>query len=154
MGKVGTYWHDSLVVDDLAAVDTSFDVAKFHLHDLIPDTNLEGSYPGPPGTRFSTRKTKFANKLEAIHVRVTDIAGGATSLIVRLCADENGDYTLVPDTEATLSTGLTTATSGCIAVEVGIPLFGLVNSDSKFWLFFKTDAGSVTVAQSCITWSE
>ena len=152
MGKVGTYFHDSLNTTEVAAVGTAFDVTKFQLHDLIPDQTYPNSSPNRlPGT---TRKTLFANRIEGLHVRVTSIAGGAATLTCRITADAAGDFVLMPDTEATISTGITTATSGCVAYSIGIPFFGIVNADSKFWLWVKTDAGTVTLAQSCLTWSE
>ncbi len=151
MGKVGTYFHDSLNVTPVAAVGTAFDVGKFHLHDLIPDQTFPNSAPNRfPGV---TRKTLFASRIEGLHVRVTNIAGTA-KLTCRITADAAGDFVLMPDTEATISTGITTTTSGCVAYSIGIPFFGLINRDSKFYLWVKTDAGSVTLAQSCITWSE
>jgi hypothetical protein len=152
MGKVGTYFHDSLNVTDVTLVGTTFDVLKFHLHDLIPDQTFPNSAP----LRFPgvTRKTKFASRIEGLHVRATSIAGGAAKLTCRITADAAGDFILMPDTEATISTGITTTTSGCVAYSIGIPFFGIVNSDSKFYLWVKTDAGTVTLAQSCITWSE
>lgn len=152
MGKVGTYFHDSLNVTAVASVGTAFDVTKFQLHDLIPDQTFPNSAP----LRFPgvTRKTLFANRIEGLHVRVTSIAGGAAKLTCRISADAAGDFTLMPDTQATIVTGITTTTSGCVAYSIGIPFFGIINADSKFWLWAKTDAGTVTLAQSCLTWSE
>jgi hypothetical protein len=152
MGKVGTYFHDSLNVTEVASIGTTFDVTKFHLHDLIPDQTFPNSAPNRfPGV---TRKTLFNNRIEGLHVRLTSIAGGAANVTCRITADAAGDFVLMPDTEAAISTGITTTTSGCVAYSIGIPFFGIVNSDSKFWLWVKTDAGTVTLAQSCITWSE
>jgi len=151
MAKVGHYFHDSLNVTPVAAVGTAFDVAKFHLHDLIPDQTFPNSAPTRlPGT---TRKTMFASRIEGLHVRVTNIVGTA-KLTCRITADAAGDFVLMPDTEAAISTGITTTTSGCVAYSIGIPFFGLINQDSKFYLWAETDAGTVTLAQSCITWSE
>jgi hypothetical protein len=152
MGKVGTYFHDSLNVTPVASIGTTFDVTKFHLHDLIPDQTFPNSAPNRfPGV---TRKTLFNNRIEGLHVRVTSIAGGAAKLTCRITADAAGDFTLMPDVEAAIALGITTATSGCVAYDIGIPFFGIVNADSKFYLWVKTDAGTVTLAQSCITWSE
>jgi hypothetical protein len=118
---------------------------------LIPDQTFPNSAPlRLPGV---TRKTLFANRIEGLHVRATSISGAA-KLTCRITADAAGDFTLMPDTEATMSTGITTTTSGCVAYEIGIPFFGIINSDSKFYLWVKTDAGTVTLAQSCVTWSE
>ena len=152
MGKVGTYFHDSLNTSAVAAVGTTYDVAKFHLHDLIPDQTFPNSAPlRLPGV---TRKTKFASRIEGLHVRATSIAGGATKLTCRITEDSGGNIPLVPDTEATISVGITAATTGMVAYQVGIPLFGIVTPDSEFWVWVKTDSGTVTLADSLITWSE
>ena len=139
MAKVGSYIFGSTVTSNVAAIGTSFDVTKFHLHKL-----LEGRDNGSP---------QFQSEIDGLYVRVTNIAGGAAKITARLCCDPNGDYTFLPDTEATLAIGLTTATTGVAVWDFGLPLkqfFG--NSD--VYLFIKTDAGTVTLANSCIVWRE
>lgn len=152
MGKVGTYYHSSLNSTAIAAVGTTYDAAKFHLHNLIPASEEPSSFP--PRFPGRTRTIKFASKIEGLHVRVTNIAGGATKLICRITEDAGGDVPLVPDTEATISLGITAATTGMVAYKVGIPLFGIVTADSEFWVWVKTDSGTVTLANSLLTWSE
>jgi len=135
MAKVGQFTHGSTITSDVAAIGTTFDVAKFHLHQLtIPNT-------------------QFTNQIEGLYVRVTNIAGGATKITARLCCDPNGDYTFLPDTEATIAIGLTTATTGGAAWEFGLPLKQFFGT-SEVYLFIKTDAGTVTLANSCIVWKE
>jgi hypothetical protein len=74
MGKVGTYFHDSLNVTPVASIGTTFDVTKFHLHDLIPDQTFPNSAPNRfPGV---TRKTLFNNRIEGLHVRLTSDCRG------------------------------------------------------------------------------
>ena len=151
MGKVGTYYHSSLNATAVAAVGTSYDAAKFHLHTLIPDVVEPNS--SPPRLPGRTRRQKFASKIEGLHVRVTNIVGAA-KLTCRITEDSGGNIPLVPDTEATISLGITAGTPGMVAYQVGIPLFGIVTPDSEFWVWVKTDAGTVTLADSLITWSE
>ena len=151
MGKVGYYYHSSLNVTAIAAVGTAYDAAKFHLHTLIPDVVEPNS--SPPRLPGRTRKQKFASKIEGLHVRVTNISGAA-KLTCRITEDAGGNIPLVPDTEATISLGITAGTTGMVAYSIGIPLFGIVTPDSEFWVWVKTDAGTVTLADSLITWSE
>ena len=135
MAKVGQFTHGSTITSDVAAIGNTFNVAKFHLHQLtIPNT-------------------QFTNQIEGLYVRVTNIAGGATKITARLCCDPNGDYTFLPDTEATIAIGLTTATTGVAAWEFGLPLKQFFGT-SEVYLFIKTDAGTVTLANSCIVWKE
>jgi hypothetical protein len=64
---------------------------------------------------------------------------------------------LVPDTEATIVTGVTTATTGSVAYSVNLPLFQTLQNpgNGSLYLFAKTDAASSTVmAESTITWQE
>ena len=135
MAKVGQYTHGSTITSDVAAIGTTFDTAKYHLHQLtIPNT-------------------QFTNQIEGLFIRVTNIVGGATKITARLCCDIDGDYTFLPDTEADIAIGLTTATTGGAAWEFGLPLKQFFGT-SEVYLFIKTDAGTVTLANSCITWRE
>ena len=135
MAKVGQYTHGSTITANVAGVGTSFDKTKFHLHQLtIPNT-------------------QFTNPIEGLYVRVTNIAGGASKITARLCCDADGDFTFLPDTEAVIATGLTTATSGTAAWEFGLPLKQFFGT-SEVYLFIKVDQGSVTLANSCIVWKE
>ena len=134
MARVGSFTHGSTVTDDVAAIGTSFDTAKFHLHQLKPDV-------------------QFKDTIEGVYVRVKAIAGGAAKLTLRLCCDPNGDYTFLPDTEATLAIGLTTATTGVAVWDFGLPLKQFFGT-SDVYLFIKTDAGTVTLDASCIVWKE
>jgi hypothetical protein len=96
MAKVGSFLHDSFVDDDVAAIDTAFNVARVHVHNLYAGTYISGN--------------RFKDRIESIIVRLKTIAGGAAKVTIRLCMDAAGDYTIVPDTEADLAFGVTTAT--------------------------------------------
>ena len=141
MAKTGNYFHSSTVTLNRAAVDTNFDVAKFHEHDLGLDGNL--AYSG----------TRFLGRIEGLYVRVTNIAGGATKITARIACDQAGDFTFFPDTEAEIAVGLTTATTGVVAYDFKLPIKNFFDAE-KFYVFIKVDAGTVTLANSCIVWSE
>lgn len=138
MGKVGHFYHSSTITYNVAAIGNAFDVTKFHLHDLAEGLNVG---------------TVFKGYVEGLYVRVTAIAGGATKITARLCCDAAGDFTFLPDTEADLATGLTTATTGVAVYEFKLPIKQFFGT-SEVFLFIKTDAGTVTLTNSCITWSE
>jgi len=123
---------------------TAFDVNDVHAHDL-----QAGMAP------LIREKRTFSGVVNGIHVRLTNVVT-ATKVTIRLCADANGDFTLVPDTEATLVPGVTTANSGCAAFAVNLPLFQVLGptGNGTLYLFAKIDAGSADFAQSCITWQE
>ena len=140
MAKVGKFTHDSFNVTPVAGVGTTFNVANVHEHSLYENTSFKVD-------------TTFQGVIDSVIVRVTNIVG-ATQLIVRVCFDSNGDFTFLPDTTATIATGITTATSGCIAIKYDAPVRNIVTGTDKVYLFVKTNTGTVTLAQSCITWEE
>jgi hypothetical protein len=141
MAKVGQFLHDSFVVDDVAAIDTNYNTARVHVHNLYANTYISGN--------------QFKDRIESIIVRLKDISvGGATSVTVRVCMDANGDYTIIPDTTATLSLGVTTATAGCAAIYYGAPIQNVIGNNDTVYLFVKVDAGTAVLDASCITWSE
>lgn len=144
--RITHFLHDSVVAPDVPPVlSTAFATADVHAHDL------QAREVAPVRSNRN-----FQGIVTGIHIRLTNLAGGAAKVTIRLCADPNGDFTLVPDTEATLALGVTTATSGCVAYEVGIPLFQILGGpgNGNLYLFAKVDAGSADFAASCITWQE
>lgn len=139
------FLHDSVQAPAVPPVlGTAFDVADVHVH------NLQAKLITP-----IQLNRNFKGIVNGIHVRLTNI-GAATKLTIRLCADPEGDFTLVPDTEATLVPGVTTATAACAAFKVDLPLFQILAGpgNGNLYLFAKVDAGTPNFAQSCITWQE
>ena len=141
MAKTGNFYHSSTVTSNVASNGTSFDVAKFHEHDLGLDGNL--AYQG----------SVFFGYVEGLYVRVTDIAGGAKTITARITCDPTGDFSFFPDTDADIAVGLTTATTGVVAYEFKLPMNQFFGTDDAY-VFIKVDAGTVTLANSCIVWSE
>jgi len=138
-----TIFHD-VVQTGTETLGTAFnttDVLVFDMNSVLP---------------YKPSKGNFKGFVEGIHIRVTSIAGGATKLTMRVCLDSSGDMTVIPDTEATLVTGVTTATSGCVGYSVRLPIFQILNApgNGNLYLFAKVDAGSAVFSQACITWSE
>jgi hypothetical protein len=127
--------------DSPPALGTAYATADVHEHELL-DGAVDYLRNGP-----------FQARVEALHLRVTNITGGAKTLSVKVCLDAAGDFTLVPDTELPLDPGLTTADSACAALKVQIPIFAIFGG-SKVFVFAHLDAGTADFAQSCVTWSE
>ena len=133
------------VVTGAQVLGTAFNTTDRHDHDLqarLPTFQREGrNYQGIVG---------------GIFLKLTTI-GTATKCTIRLCADPEGDVVLVPDTEAEIVTGVTTATTGSVAYSVNLPLFQTLENpgNGSLYLFAKTDAASSAVmAESTITWQE
>lgn len=143
--RITHFLHDSVVAPDVPPVlGTTFSTADVHVHDL------QAREVAPVRSNRN-----FQGIVTGIHVRVTNIVA-ATKVTIRLCADPDGDFTLVPDTEATLALGVVTPTSGCVAYEVGIPLFQILGGpgNGTLYLLAKVDAGTADFSASCITWQE
>ena len=139
--RIVTFFHNSRKVQQHSAVGTAFDKSKGHAHDLLAGNGNLGR--------------KYGARVEGVVVRVSAIAGSAAKLTFRMCLDADGDHTVVPDTEATLATGLTTATTGCVAYSVKLPVFQVLTGETgTVYLFFKVDADTVQVEESTVTWSE
>ena len=144
--RITNFLHDSVVEPDPAPVlGTAFDLADVHSH------NLTATLP-----TFQRNGRNYYGIVEGIHIRLTSIAGGATKLTFRITLDAAGDRIVVPDTEATIVTGITTATTGAVAFSVKIPIFQILNSpgNGTLYLFAKLDAGTASWSESVLTWRE
>jgi len=53
---------------------------------------------------------------------------------------------------ADIAPGITTTDSGCVAISVGIPVFGALLDTTTLYLFAHLDAGTADFTNSCITW--
>lgn len=131
-------------VTGVEAVGTSFNTTARHTHNLNA-----GQVP------FLAERN-FFGIVDSIQVVLTSLAGGATKCVIRLCEDADGDIVIVPDTEATLATGITTGTTGCAVFKVQT----IIRQDlggpgnGNLFLFVKVDAGSAVFAGSQIAWQE
>ena len=141
--RIRTFFHDSTVVPGSPpALGTAFDTADVHVHNLLENAPI------------ALQNSSFRARVESITVRVTSIVS-ATKVSVRLCLDSDGDYIVVPDTEATIATGITTTTSGCVSFSVKVPISQILTTETgNLYLFAKVDVGSANFAQSCVQWSE
>ena len=144
--RIRHFLHDSLQTGS-QALGTAFATADVHVHDMLD------------GFPDAWKDRNFQGIVEGIHVRLTNAsAPSATKVTIRICADADGDYTLVPDTEATLVPGVTTTTSQCAAFSVQLPLFQILGApgNGNLYLFARVDDATVapTLAQTCITWRE
>ena len=132
MAKVGSFLSNSAHAVDILA-NTTYAVGRRHAL-----TQLGGK----------SSVVQRAYFLRTLYVQVDTIAGGATTLTVRLTRDLAGDETVVGDVTATISTGVTTATEGNITVAIDFAyshndVSGV--TDDTLYLFWKTDAGTAQV---------
>ena len=90
--------------------------------------------------------------LGALYVHVNTIAGGATTLTLRLSTDAAGDQPWIGDTTATISTGVTTATQGAVTIRMDVPF--IKPDNDILYCHWKTNVGTCTVDAINLTWTE
>lgn len=140
MAATGKFLHFSTILTPVAGLNNAYNVARVHTHDMYSDA------PGVVGD------VTFKGMVDSIYIHMSNIAG-ATQATIRVCLDANGDFPLIPDTTATISTGVTTATGGCCSYKFGAPLKQILGG-KNLYLFVKLDAGGADLTGSCITWEE
>jgi len=135
MAKVGSFLHQVSSTTDVAAVGTSYNAAKYSSVRL----------------RTTADPTRVGAILSGVYVKVKTIAGGAAKLSIQISTDVNGDSIIIPSSEADLSTGVTTATVGAAVYDLAIDY---VSSSDQIYIWYKTDAGSLTVDSVEVSWRE
>jgi hypothetical protein len=93
-------------------------------------------------------KKVFAANVQGVFVTASSISA-ANSLTIRVCTDSAGDKPIVPDTQATIATGLTTSDSGMAVYKVDLDVY---TSAETYFVFYKTNAGSLTVDSVTMTY--
>jgi len=142
--RITHFLHNSPVAGT-QAVGTGFALACVHAHDLH-----NGVAP------LIAAKRNFFGIIDSLQIVLDTLAGGASKVTIRVTEDAAGDIIAIPDTEATLATGLSTATIGCAVFKaqtvVRQDLAGPGNG--TLYLFVKVDAGSARFLGSEIFWKE
>lgn len=110
------------------AVGTAFSLTAVHAHDLLADLP------------DSMRAVNFRGIINGLQIVLTS-ATSATKVTIRLCEDAAGDIVLVPDTEADLVAGITTASIKCAMFKVDMPLWQDLAGpgNGTLYLFCKVD---------------
>ena len=107
MAATGSFFHNSAHAVNIAATNA---YAAARSHNL---TNLGG---GTGGLTASKRRYM----LRTLYIKLDDLAGlsATPTLTVRLTRDANGNDTIVGDTTASISLGVTTATEGAVTIAI------------------------------------
>jgi len=62
---------------------------------------------------------------------------------------------VVPDTEATIATGITTTNSGVVSYSVKVPITQILTTETgNVYLYAKVDNGTAVFTESIIQWTE
>lgn len=121
----------SSIVTGTEAIDSTYDLTTAHSHLVQYDAT-------------SDRSNAF---LDSIAIKLESISG-ATSITMRLTWDAAGDQIVCPDTEAEISFGLTTATTGYAVYAFELPIYGVTSTDETLYVFVKTNTGTANMTQT------
>lgn len=128
-------------------VGTAFALAAVHAHDLTAGL-----------VKPRRESANFFGIVDSIQVLLDTLAGvpAPTKVTIRLCEDAAGDICLVPDTEADLAIGLSTATVGSAVFKAQTIMRQDLGGpgNGTLYLFVKVDAGSARFLGSEIFWQE
>lgn len=140
MARVGKFLHFSDVTGS-QTVGTAFSTSVRHDHTL----DWAGATDG----------TRFFGVVNGVEVLLTS-AGTPTKCTIRVTKDAAGDVVIVPDVEATLVGGVTTAATKSAVYRVDLPIRQDLSpaGNKTLYLFVKVDAGSAVFAGSQIVWQE
>tara|TARA_Y100000114_G_C11756580_1_gene327174 strand:+ start:2500 stop:2907 length:408 start_codon:yes stop_codon:yes gene_type:complete len=115
-------------------VGTSYSASKKSTVALI----MPGSFP-------------LAFHLEGLFIRMSSLNSSPTKLTVKITTDANGDEAIITSTESTIETGVTTATDGAVVYKIDVDY---IFESSNIYVFYKTDAGTVSVDAVELTYHE
>jgi len=146
MAKTGSFIHNSAHAVTIAATN-AYAVARSH--NL---TNLGG---GTGGLTSSQRRYT----LRTLFIKMDTLAGlsGTPTLTIRLTRDSSGNDTVVGDTTASISLGVSEATEGAITIAIN---FAYGHNDTSgittdnLFCFWKLDQGTGNVRRVELTTEE
>ena len=112
-------------------------------------TSIGTSYEAAKASTLVIKAADATTKITPVFLRVllTSVSS-ATKLTMRVTIDSGGDECILPDTQATISTGVTTAGDGMVGYSVNLPWLTTASAAETWYLIVKTDAGTVTVASA------
>lgn len=108
--------------------------------DLAPELSPDG---------LPLTVTNYAFRFSAVYIHVHTIAGGCTSLTLRMSPDATADEIIVPDTSSTISNGYTNIARGGVVFKVDVDAF--LPSDLIYFTI-KTNAGTCNIKEVRVTY--
>ena len=124
--------------------------------------SVDGTQKTSVGTSYDTAKKAtlallmpsgfpLAFHLEGLFIRLSSLNSSPTKLTIKITTDANGDEAIVTGTESTIETGVTTATDGAVVYKIDLDY---IFDSSDIYVFYKTDAGTVSVDAVELTYHE
>jgi hypothetical protein len=122
--------------------------------DTTQKTSVGTSYDGTKKATLSLQMPEgfpLAFHLEGLFIRMSSLASSPTTLTIKITTDSNGDEAIVTGTASTIETGVTTATDGAVVYKIDLDY---IFDDSDIYVFYKTDAGTVSIDAVELTYHE
>lgn len=141
MSGVSSYRINTITGTSSETLGTSYNTTD------VVTLNMAATQPYQPSA------LQFAGIIDALQVKLTSVAGGATKITIKVCLDSAGDICIIPSTEATIEPGITTAGTGCVSYSVGVAL-AQVEGDATLYVFAKLDAGTAVFSSVTATWRQ
>ena len=124
--------------------------------------SVDGTQKTSVGTSYATAKKAtlalqmpsgfpLAFHLEGLFVRMSSLNSSPTKLTIKITTDANGDEAIVTGTESTIETGVTTATDGAVVYKIDLDY---IFDSTDIYVFYKTDAGTVSIDAVELTYHE
>lgn len=122
--------------------------------DTTQKTSVGTSYDGSKKATLALQMPSnfpLAFHLEGIFIKMSSLASSPTKITMKLTTDSNGDEAIVTGTESTIETGVTTATDGAVVYKIDLDY---IFDSSNVYVFYKTDAGTVSIDSVELTYHE
>lgn len=122
--------------------------------DTTQKTSVGTSYDGTKKATLSLQMPEgfpLAFHLEGLFIRMSSLNSSPTTLTIKITTDSNGDEAIVTGTASTIETGVTTATDGAVVYKIDLDY---IFDDSDIYVFYKTDAGTVSIDTVELTYHE
>ena len=106
-------------------------------------TSYSTSKRASASVNFSLRNV-FLSVLKTIQIDISNMSGSGTptSINVKITSDAAGDNVILPDTQATIDAGVTTALSGGAVINVDTVLY---SANETLYIFLKGNSGTMDV---------
>lgn len=113
-----------------------------------PDSSVSVTSTSYDASKYMSVELPSNFTLSLIRVRGT--LSSTTKVSIQVSRDAAGDDVIIPDTEATLATGVTTNTVGVAIYEVEANIY----TQGEIYIHAKVDAGTYTWTKTEVYWRE
>ena len=136
--RTNRFIHRATNSTSIANVGTSYYAAKKHEIDL-------GSYP---------KGSPFVGRINGLIIQCSSMSTGTVpqQIHYKMSTDSNGDKIIFGADTGEISTGISSTSKGGTSYRIDMDFISEVNS--TVYIFYKTDAGTLTIDKTIVMWHE